>query len=294
MHKLARFDDPALAAALDEQLSRADIPTVVRGEGAAQVIWLVAEQDLPKAQAVLARFVHQVQAQSAAVSGAEAAPAGRMQKLWQGIAASPVTASLLVACVVVALYTALGDNREQVEQFTIARMPRAGSTHWSAWDDLRAGQLWRLFTPVLLHFHPLHLLFNASMLLELGVASERLQGPLKFSVFLLWTALVSNLAQLIFGHSPNFGGASGVVYALIGYLWTRGSFDPYSGFALAKGYVVFPMVLMALGFTGVLDGVLGGGIANYCHLGGFAAGAVYGYIAARIATSRRQKASLLR
>jgi GlpG protein len=288
MHKLASFDDPALAAALDEQLSRADIPTVVRGEGSARVVWLVAQQDLPRAQAVLAHFIRELHARTAAVSGKTTASAPAKKTWWQTLADSPVTTGLLAASVLVALYTSLGDNREQVEQFTISRMPQPGSTHWSAWDDLRAGQLWRVFTPVLLHFHPFHLLFNAFWLRDLGVPSERLQGSFQFSLFLLWSALVSNLAQLIFGHSPNFGGLSGVVYALAGYLWTRGSADPQSGFALSNGIVWFFVISMAVGFTGLLDGLLGGGIANYCHLGGFAAGAVYGYIAARIAISRRK------
>lgn len=290
MHKLVSFDDPVLVTSLDEQLSRADIPTVVRDEGSARAIWLVSEQDLPRAQAVLARFVQAAQAHAAAQSGARPA----RKTFWQHVTDSPVTSGVLAAATLVALYTALGDNREHVEQLTIARMPRVGSTHWSPWDDLRGGQVWRLFTPVLLHFHPLHLLFNAFWMRDLGAPSERLQGPLNYSLFLLWSALISNLAQLIFGHSPNFGGLSGVVYALVGYLWLRGSADPNSGFALSRGFLVFFLVSLVLGFTGLLDGLLGGGIANWCHLGGFAAGAVYGYIAARIATSRarRRKATL--
>jgi len=292
MLKLASFEDSTLAAALDDQLSRADIPTVVRSdESGARVIWLVAEQDLPKARAVVAQYLERAGVQVSAADGGGPAPEPK-RSFVQQMKDSPVTSGVLAACVLVAVYTWLGDNRPQVEQLTFARMPQPGSTAWSPWDDLRAGQLWRLFTPVLLHFHPLHLLFNAFMFRDLGVPSERLQGPLQYSLFLLLTALLSNLAQLVFGHSPNFGGMSGVVYALVGYLWTRGSADPYSGFALSKGFVGFFVVWMVLGFTGLLDGLLGGGIANYSHLGGFAAGALYGYIAARIATSRvrRQKA----
>jgi len=295
MLKLASFEDPALAAAVDDQLSRADIPTVVRAdERGAQTIWLVAEQDLPGAQAVLARFLGPARPAQRAPAADGGVPARTKQTVWQQVAASPVTAGLFVASAAVAIYTSLGDDRARVELFTIARMAAPGSSHWSPWDDVRAGQLWRLFTPVLLHFGPFHLLFNAFWLRDLGVPSERLQGPLQFSLFLLWTALVSNLAQLVLGHSPNFGGLSGVVYALVGYLWARGSADPHSGFALSRGLVVFFVAWMALGFTGLLNGLLGGGIANWCHLGGFAAGAVYGYIAARIASSRvsRTKASL--
>jgi GlpG protein len=102
---------------------------------------------------------------------------------------------------------------------------------------------------------------------------------------MFWSAAISNLAQLYFGGGPNFGGLSGVIYALVGYLWARGRFDPRSGIALPNRMVGFFMVWLALGFTGLLTELVGR-IANYCHLGGFAAGVLYGYIAARIAVRR--------
>jgi GlpG protein len=108
-------------------------------------------------------------------------------------------------------------------------------------------------------------------------------------VFLLWSALLSNLAQLWFGLSPNFGGLSGVVYALMGFLWARSQFDPNSGISVPTGWVVFMVGWMVVGFTGLLDGLMGGSIANYCHLGGFAAGVIYGYIGAMLARREQRR-----
>jgi GlpG protein len=76
---------------------------------------------------------------------------------------------------------------------------------------------------------------------------------------------------------------SGVVYALLGFLWARGYFDRSSGITVPTGWVVFMVGWMLLGFTGLMDGLMGGSIANYCHLGGFAAGVIYGYIGAMFA-----------
>jgi GlpG protein len=177
--------------------------------------------------------------------------------------------------------------------FTISGAPPSasaiGGSDWSAWDDLRRGQLWRLFSPIFLHFHPFHLLFNAFWIRDLGVPSERFQGSGQYTVFLLWSALLSNVAQLAFGLSPNFGGLSGVVYALMGFLWARGHFDRASGITLPKGWVIFFVGWMVVGFTGLLDGLLGGSVANYCHLGGFAAGVIYGYIGAVLAKTREPR-----
>ena len=289
MRQLARFRDPVQAKSLDALLSAAEIPTIVRSEGdGSSVVWIVSEQDTPKALQLLQAFLAR---QSHAHAERPRTAASLRERLQSAVAATPVVAGLFAVCILVAIYTKLGEHGARVEQFTIAK-PDPNALRPESWRDLLAsnhGQWWRLFTPVLLHFHPFHLLFNAFWLRDLGIPTERYQGSFQFSWFLLLSAAVSNLAQLIFGHSPNFGGLSGVVYALIGYLWARGRADPGSGINLPNSWVIFFVGWMALGFTGVLNGLLGGGIANYCHLGGFATGAVYGYIAAQIARGRASR-----
>jgi hypothetical protein len=58
MRKLASFDDPAAAQALDRLLSTAEIPTVVRPDGDGQrTIWIVSEQDLAKAKHLFEAFL---------------------------------------------------------------------------------------------------------------------------------------------------------------------------------------------------------------------------------------------
>jgi GlpG protein len=202
-------------------------------------------------------------------------------------AQSPVTAGLLIASIAVALATRMGSSGDLLRYLSIVEFERLGGfTRWS-YDDLTHGQLWRLFTPILIHFGPFHLLFNAFWLNDLAIPTERYQGSWRFLGFVLFSAAVSNLAQLYFGHSPNFGGLSGVIYALVGYLWARGRADPQSGIAMPARQVWFFVVWMLLGFAGVLVQLVGQ-MANFCHLGGFAAGALYGYIAALIAVSRRR------
>ncbi|MET0387717.1 MAG: rhomboid family intramembrane serine protease [Polyangiales bacterium] len=292
MYKLASFQDPALANALDERLAAANIPTVVRGHDGhggsddaapnARTVWIVSEQDLQKAQQLLRTFL--AQTAIAGRRGQSSQPIPYRQRILLFVQQAPVTSLLFLVCLLVAFYTDLGANRPRVELFTISRMPTEAATSWSPWDALRAGELWRVFTPALLHFHPFHVLFNVFWLRDLGGPTERVQGSWQYVGFMLWSAAVSNLAELAFGHSQMFGGMSGVVYALMGYLWARGTADPASGIRLPRSWVLFFVGWMALGFTGLLDGLLGGGIANYCHLGGFAAGALYGYIAALFAT----------
>jgi GlpG protein len=117
-------------------------------------------------------------------------------------------------------------------------------------------------------------------MLDLGAAIERFQGPWRYLGFVALCAVVSNVAQLELGGTPTFGGLSGIVYALVGYVWARGRFDPTAGIRVRPQLVTFLVFWLVLGFTGVLDSLVGR-VANYCHLGGLISGAACGYVAAR-------------
>ena len=94
-------------------------------------------------------------------------------------------------------------------------------------------------------------------------------------LFVLLTGAASNIAQF-YVSGPAFGGMSGVVYALLGYVWMQSKFNPWSPFVLHKVTVQMMLIWLVLGFTGII-----GGMANFAHLGGLAAGVAWGYIDAR-------------
>jgi GlpG protein len=92
-------------------------------------------------------------------------------------------------------------------------------------------------------------------------------------VFVLVVAAASNLAEYSFGRTPRFGGMSGVVYALIGYAWIRGRFDPGAGIQLDRQNVIFALIWFVLCFTGLL-----GPIANYAHGAGLLLGMAWAFV----------------
>jgi len=143
------------------------------------------------------------------------------------------------------------------------------------------GEVWRLITPIFVHYGLLHILFNMWWLLDLGAILEHRLGSFRFFLVIMVSAALSNAAQYLITGSPYFGGMSGVVYALFGYVWIRGRFDPSMGFALTQGTVIALLVWLVLGFTGAL-----GAIANYAHLGGLVTGALLGASAAFSARRR--------
>ncbi len=140
--------------------------------------------------------------------------------------------------------------------------------------EVRQGEIWRLFTPVLLHFTVMHILFNMLWLQDLGSMIEGRQGTGHLLVLVVVLAVLSNFAQYLVS-GPRFGGMSGVVYGLLGYIWIRGKFDPGSGLFLDPTTVVMMLVWFVLCFTPLL-GI--GPIANAAHAAGLVLGMAWGYL----------------
>jgi GlpG protein len=137
-------------------------------------------------------------------------------------------------------------------------------------SEVFSGQLWRLITPIFLHFMLLHILFNMMWLWDLGGKIELRETSGFLVFFVLSVGLLSNLVQY-FSSGPGFGGMSGVVYGLLGYVWIR-SQKPGSGYSLNSAIVTLMLVWLILGYTGIL-----GPIGNAAHLSGLLIGVAYGF-----------------
>jgi GlpG protein len=146
--------------------------------------------------------------------------------------------------------------------------------------EIDAGQLWRLVTPIFMHFSIAHILFNMWMLYDLGTLIERQMGSRWFVLLVLAIALPSNFAQYLCGPTGGvFGGMSGVVFGLFGYAWIRGRLDPTCGLYLRPDVVFWIMAWFGLCALGGTFNV--GNVANWAHGGGLAAGVAIGYLAYR-------------
>jgi len=188
-----------------------------------------------------------------------------------------VTLSLIALSVIVSIACKFGENTTLVQKLSIADVfEHMGRTmYYTNLAEVRAGQVWRLVTPIFMHFGFMHILFNMMWMMDLGNMVEKLRSSLFLILFVVGTAVASNLAQY-FVSGPYFGGMSGVVYGLLGYVWMQSKFNPWSAFVLHKVTVQMMMIWLVLGFTGII-----GHMANYAHLGGLVAGVVWGFIDAK-------------
>jgi GlpG protein len=140
---------------------------------------------------------------------------------------------------------------------------------------IRHGEIWRLFTPVLLHSGVWHILFNMLWLRQLGSAIEYIEGTVNYGFQVLTYGVLGNILQYIVV-GPQFLGMSGVVYGLFGYIWICARHDPGRAYVLDRQTVTLMIVWFALCFTGWI-----GPIANYAHSGGLLAGIIWASVTVR-------------
>jgi GlpG protein len=189
-----------------------------------------------------------------------------------GYGFGPLTFTLIAASVGVFLLSRFATNLDAVRTLFISERLVDHRDLGSLVPEVRHGQVWRLFTPIFIHMGILHLLFNMLWLKDLGSMIEGRQGALQLALLVLVLAAGSDLGQY-YVSGPVFGGMSGVVYGLLGYIWIRGKFDPASGLFLHPSTVNMMLIWLVVCYTGWL-----GPVANTAHVVGLVLGIVWGYL----------------
>jgi GlpG protein len=146
-------------------------------------------------------------------------------------------------------------------------------------------ELWRWFTPVLLHFSVAHLAFNAAVMTDLGRRIESTQGSSRLAQAILVIGVLSNIGQFAVGGNPLFGGLSGVAYGLLGYvLVSQRRFPDELAWRIHPGFAFSLLIFLVLFSTGVTE-AFGLHIANAAHWTGLAVGGLFALLPWRVNNS---------
>jgi GlpG protein len=196
--------------------------------------------------------------------------------------AQPVTIVLILLSLLAAAATALGSNQWgaamnalRIQSVEIVDAVDGGVQVMVPTEplrDVRNGQVWRLITPIFLHFGAIHLIFNMFWLFDLGGQVERGRGSLFLILLVLAASIVPNVAEYFFWSGPMFGGMSGVVYALLGYVWIKGKYEPHLNMGVSQQTVLIMMVWLVICLIGLIPNV-----ANTAHVVGLVVGVAMAY-----------------
>ncbi len=200
----------------------------------------------------------------------------------------PITMTLMAASIVVGLVTDFGQGNWEL-YLKLMYSPRVvveGLGPFQSLTEIRSGEVWRVFTPMFLHFKrgglPFHLIFNMMWLYSLGMVVETVRGKVRFLILVLAISALSNTAECL-ASGPSFGGMSGVVYGLIGYIWVKSKYDTGLGLYMPPNTMLWAMLFFFLCMTGAL-----GPIANWAHGAGLVSGGVIAYVPISLRRLRRR------
>lgn len=154
------------------------------------------------------------------------------------------------------------------------------------WQAIAAGQVWRLITPVFFHFGLLHITYNAIFLWLLGWKIETVLGGWRFLGLFLTAGLGGNMVQALWYGPSIFGGLSGVVFGLLGFIvvWQWRVSDTV--LRIHPYLIILMTVSLAIGLFGPVDVSSDERIAKGAHLGGLISGALLALLTANKSAER--------
>lgn len=148
---------------------------------------------------------------------------------------------------------------------------------WWSRATMAEGQWHRLFTSIVAHGGPIHLLFNGIALASLG-SLERDLGTPTFAGILVAAGVGGNLAHVATNTVPVVG-LSGAIFGLMGVLLVLAPLTRLSLFGLpVPALVLLPLYLAAVVFLPGLQDLAP--IAHWAHIGGLLTGILSGVLLA--------------
>jgi GlpG protein len=197
--------------------------------------------------------------------------------------ATPVSAFLLGVAMLATLATQFGHSEIENAQWLLDRLIFQSREYakQGMFTSVASGEVWRLVTPMFLHFDVMHILFNCVFMWRFGVLIESRIGSGRFALLVLVAAVLSNAGEAAWaqfgpwrsGFSV-FGGLSGVNYALFGYAWIKGRVASYEKIDVSPYDVGFMLTWLVLCMLGTAVSQMS--VANAAHLMGLGVGCAIG------------------
>lgn len=272
MIRLISLNQPRMAQAFIDYMASRQIDIKLMPEGEGQfALWLVDDQHQVEAEAELKMFLSEpndTKYQAASWDMAESRTnhfryhSPSVMSMIKA-KAGPFTLAIMAACIGIFILQQFGAGQPV---FDALHFPAFAGQEW---------QVWRWVSHALLHFSIMHIAFNLLWWWQLGGDIEQRLGSGKLLQLFVFSAALSGIGQF-WVEGANFGGLSGVVYALVGYIWLMGYRAPEKGLLMPKPLIGFMLVWLVLGFVQPFMA-----IANTAHLVGLLAGVMLGWFDSR-------------
>lgn len=269
MQLLTTLNNPRAAQAFIDYMAAHQIDIQMMPDASGQFsLWVLHDQHVDVAQAELQAFLQNPYDRKYQAASWDVADQKRPQfhyaspNLLSLIKAKAGAFTLFIMALCIAIF-ALQTFGAGDAIFNALHFPAQASQQW---------QIWRWVSHALLHFSVMHIAFNLLWWWQFGGDLEQRLGSLKLIKLFIVSAIISGAGQY-WVEGANFGGLSGVVYALAGYLWVLGQRAPQLGLSIPRSLMGFMLIWLVLGFVQPFMA-----IANTAHLAGLISGVVLAWM----------------
>lgn len=138
-------------------------------------------------------------------------------------------------------------------------------------DFIRAGQIWRLITPVFLHGSIPHIGFNMYALFIYGQSLEPRFGHKRFILLYFLSAYAGNVLSFVLTPNPSLGAST----AIFGLLAAEGMFAIQNRKLLGPRANRVLMNVLYIAAINLFIGFTTKGVDNFGHLGGLLGGLIF-------------------
>jgi GlpG protein len=198
----------------------------------------------------------------------------------------PLVLMIAAASILVAILTDRGHSNSGSVLFSLLFVdPAQLDAGGDMWSSVSRGEVWRLVTPIFVHFGLMHLVMNLFVFWDFGGQIENRRGFFWFGMLVLALAIASNVGQAaemdLRERLGSFGGLSGVAYGLFGYLLVKVRFDNTERYMLSPGTTFLLLLWFAICIAAEFppfDQMLGFSVANSAHAVGFGVGMAIAYV----------------
>lgn len=299
MRQIASILDKREAQRFTAYLVTSGVEAQTEPDGDGWAIWVRNENDVERAKESYESFRHNPDDRRYAGAEREAEAIRRRQikerqeaernvvdvrRRWQQPMAkdAPLTMTLIALSILVSLGGDFGQAKKGFggtlnQRLGFCTQRSFAATKGNPLADVGKGEVWRVVTPIFMHLEWFHLIFNMLWFFQFGALIEKLRGTWRLGLLVLFVAVLSNSAQAVapaqWGGTCFFGGMSGVVYGLFGYIWMKAVFDARSGFVMPQLTVIILVGWLFLCMTPAVPRV-----ANVAHVVGLVAGMAIGYL----------------
>ena len=136
---------------------------------------------------------------------------------------------------------------------------------------IRAGELWRLITPVFLHGSILHIAFNMYGLFLFGPRLELRFGRARFALLYFLSAFAGNVLSFLLTPNPSLGAST----AIFGLLAAEGMYLVQNRELIGERSRAEIINILVIAGYNLLIGFAGNRVDNWGHIGGLLGGLIF-------------------